>query len=170
MSTTSTRPFNLIAVVAAVLALGGLLAACSTNTAASTTSTSTTLEITTTTVHYVPQYVSIAGHTILMPTEEHHEPIEAYSNFGQNVIITNQGFEPANLYASGTAPVVFWNLTDQTQEVVFYHVPGTASSGPIAPGGHYDFHYRFASALVYGNKSGSDVAHLYIGMCPPSCG
>jgi hypothetical protein len=172
MSTTSTRRSTRLAVVSAVLALAGLLAGCATNNAASTTSTSTstTLEITATTVHYVPQYVSIAGHTILMPTEEHHEPIQAYSNFGQNVIITNVGFEPSKLYAAGTSPVVFWNLTDTTQEVVFYHVPGTANSGPIAPGGHYSFHYKYASALVYGNKSGSDVAHLYIGMCPPACG
>jgi len=105
-----------------------------------------------------------------MPTEEHHEPIQAYSNFGQNIIITNKGFEPAKLYAARTSPVVFWNLTDQTQEVVFQDVPGHSNSGPIAPGGHYSFNYQFAVALIYGNKTGSETAHLYIGTCPPSCG
>jgi hypothetical protein len=152
------------------LALVGLLAGCSTRTSASTTSSSTTLAITTTTIHYVPRYVSVGGRIVLMPTEDHHEPIQAYSNFGQNVIITNQGFEPSKLYAVRTSPVVFTNLTDQTQEVVFYHVPGTPNSGPIAPGGHYTFNYRFALALVYGNKSGSEHGHVYIGLCPPSCG
>lgn len=166
-----SRPAPLLAVIA--LALVGLLAGCSTRTSASTTSSSTsstTLAITTTTIHYVPRYVSVGGRIVLMPTEDHHEPIQAYSNFGQNVIITSQGFEPSKLYAVRTSPVVFTNLTDQTQEVVFYHVPGTPNSGPIAPGGHYTFNYRFALALVYGNKSGSEHGHVYIGLCPPSCG
>jgi hypothetical protein len=105
-----------------------------------------------------------------MPTEEDHEPITAYSAFGQNVIITAKGFEPSKLYAASTAPIVFTNLTDTAQEIVFYHFPNVAHSGSIPPGGAYSLHYSAAIALVYGNRSGSDTGHLYIGLCPPNCG
>jgi hypothetical protein len=156
------------------IGVGLLLAGCSTATAASnatsTSSTPSTVLITTTTVHYVPTYVSVGGHKVLMPTEKDHEPINAYSAFGQNVIITAKGFEPSKLYAADTAATVFTNLTDTTQEVVFYHFPNAANSGPIPPGGSYSLHYGGAIALVYGNRSGHDLGHLYIGGCPPNCG
>lgn len=157
--------------LAIALGVALLLAGCSTATAASNaTSTSSTVLITTTTVHYVPTYVSVGGHRVLLPTEKDHEPISAYSAFGQNVIITATGFEPSKLYAADTAATVFTNLTDTTQEVVFYHFPNVANSGPIPPGGSYSLHYSAAIALVYGNRSGHDVGHLYIGGCPPNCG
>jgi hypothetical protein len=126
--------------------------------------------ITTTTIHYVPRYVTVGGHSVLLPTEEHHEPITGYSGFGQNIIVTAEGFSPSKLYAVSTAPIVFTNLTDTAQEVVFYHFPNVANSGQIASGGSYSLHYTAAIALVYGNRSGSETGHLYIGACPPSCG
>jgi hypothetical protein len=162
-----------VALGAMALGVGLVLAGCSTNTAASTSSTTTTPStalITTTTVGYVARYVSVGGHRVLLPTEEHHEPITAYSGFGQNVVITAKGFEPSKLYASSKAPVVFTNLTDLTQEVVFYHFPTVANSGPIPPGESYSLRYAAAIALVYGNRTGIDHGHLYIGGCPPSCG
>jgi hypothetical protein len=154
----------------AIISLGLALAGCSASTAASTSSTTTTPLITTTTIHYVPTYVSVGGHKVLLPTEAHHEPITGYSAEGQNIIITTHGFEPSKLYASRTAPVVFTNLTDGTQEVVFYSFPTVANSGGIAPGGSYTLHYSASITLAYGNRSGSDVGHLYIGLCPPFCG
>jgi ABC-type Fe3+-hydroxamate transport system substrate-binding protein len=159
------------AVVAAGLVL--MLAACSQTTSASTTSTSSTsstMLITTTTVHYVPRYVSVGGRDVLLPTEEHHEPITSYSDFGQNVIITKAGFEPWKLYALNKTPIVFTNLTDSAQEVVFYHFPNIAHSGTIPPGGSYSFSYNASIALVYGNRAGTNTGHLYIGGCPPTCG
>jgi hypothetical protein len=152
-----------------VLGLALVLAGCSTNAAAKTTTT-TTREITTTTVHYVPQYVTIDGHKVLIPTAQHHEPISSYSSFGQNVIITPKGFEPLKLYAASKTPIVFTNLTDHNQEVVFHDFPNVKSSGVIAPGKSFSFTYDAGIALVYSNPSGSDLAHLYIGICPPNCG
>lgn len=169
--THSPRPAP-AGLIAVALGLALVLAGCSTSTSASTTSTTTTTStplITTTTIHYVPRYVSVGGRTVLLPTEEHHEPITAYSAFGQDVIITNTGFEPSKLYALSKIPIVFTNLTDSTQEVVFYHSPTVATSGPIRPGGSYGFLYNATIALVYGNRTGSRLGHLYIGGCPPSC-
>jgi hypothetical protein len=105
-----------------------------------------------------------------MPTEEHHEPITAYSGFGQNIILATGGFAPDKLYAASTAPIVFTNLTNTTQEVVFYDFPNVANSGPIPPGRSWSLHYAAAIALLYGNRSGSETGHLYIGGCPPTCG
>jgi hypothetical protein len=164
------RPASFVLATAA-LAAGLLLGGCSASTSASPDSTtSSTVLITTTTVHYVPRYVSVGGHTVQMPTEEHHEPVTAYSGFGQNIILTTKGFEPYKLYALSTAPIVFTNLTDATQEVVFYHFPNVAHSGPIPPGGSYTLRYPAAISLVYGNRSGSELGRLYIGGCPPNCG
>jgi hypothetical protein len=153
------------------LALGLVLTGCSAPTAAPTSSTTpSTVLITTTTVHYVPRYVTVGGHAVLMPTEKGHEPITAYSAFGQNIIITTKGFEPSKLYAAATAPIVFTNLTDTTQEVVFHDFPNVANSGPIPPGKSYSLHYSDAINLGYGNRSESENGLLYIGGCPPNCG
>jgi hypothetical protein len=169
-----------LTVTAITLGLVAVLAGCSDSTAASPTratratgatraATPTTALVTTTTLDVVPRYVSVGGHDVLMPTEEHHDAITAYSAFGQNVIITSTGFEPWKLYALSKTPIVFTNLTDVTQEVVFYHFPDVAHSGSIPPGGSYSFSYSAAMALVYGNHGGTDTGHLYIGGCPPSC-
>ena len=75
----------------AVLALSVAAAGCSTSSATSTTTT--TQALTPTTVHYVPHFVTVAGHKVLLPTENGHVPINSYSSFGQNVIITSKGFK-----------------------------------------------------------------------------
>lgn len=153
------------------LALALALAGCSgSHTAASTTASSTTLEITTTTVHYVPQYVSVGGHKVLIPTEEHHEPIDRVNGVGQNVIITAKGFEPFELYAQNKTPIVFTNLTDTTEVVRFHHFPNITKSPPIRPGRSWSFEYNAAITLVYGNPRGTHLGQLYIGLCPPYCG
>jgi hypothetical protein len=148
-----------------------VLAGCSSGTAASTTSsTSTTLPITTTTVHYVPHYLVIAGHRVLMPTEAGHEPITAANGIGQNVVITKDGFEPHALYAKNKTPIVYTNLTAVRQVVRFYDFPDLAQSPPISPGMSWSFRYDAAIDLGYGNASGSAHGLLYIGTCPPNCG
>jgi hypothetical protein len=153
-----------------VLSVALALAGCSTTTAASTTTTPSTVEITTTTVHSVPQYVTVGGHKVLVPTENHHEPINSYSSFGQNVIITSKGFEPYKLYAASSTPIVFTNLTSKVQDVHFYHFPNLANSGPIPSGGSFSMKYDAAIDIVYGNRTGTLLGHLYIGGCPPTCG
>jgi hypothetical protein len=152
-----------------VLALAFAVAGCSTNTAASPNSSSTTREITTTTVHYVPTYVTVGGRKLVIPTENGHEPINSYSSFGQNVVITAKGFEPYKLYAASSTSIVFTNLTSTIQEVKFSHFPNVKTSGPILPGRSFSMKYDAAIALVYSNRTGSSLGHLYIGGCPPNC-
>ncbi|MGC9961453.1 MAG: hypothetical protein ABSE47_06070 [Acidimicrobiales bacterium] len=155
----------------AALALCIALGACSAGTGSSSaTTSSTTLGITTTTVNYVPQYVTVAGRKVLVPTEDHHEPISGYSSFGQNVIITAHGYEPHKLYAANITPIVFTNLTAATQVVYFHHFPNVSKSRPIRPGSSWSFSYPAAIVVAYGNRTGSWLGLLYIGGCPPQCG
>jgi hypothetical protein len=151
----------------AVLALSVAAAGCSTSSATSTTTT--TQALTPTTVHYVPHFVTVAGHKVLLPTENGHVPINSYSSFGQNVIITSKGFEPFKLYAASKTPIVFTNLTASAQTVHFYDFPSLKNSPSIAPGRSWSFSYNAAINLGYGNPSGTEVGHLYIGGCPPNC-
>jgi hypothetical protein len=144
------------------------LAACSSG-AGGTPTTTAPVKITTTTVRYVPHYVIVAGHRVKLPVEEHNDPISAYSAFGQNVIITNGGFAPHKLYARSKTPIVFTNLTDKVQEVVFHDFPSLSSSGPIKPAGSFSFEYTAVINVGYGNRSGSWGGLLYIGGCPPDC-
>jgi hypothetical protein len=151
-----------------ILALGALMLAvcggCSTQAQSAPTSTSpsTTLEITTTTVHYVPTYVTVGHRKVLMPVEAHNEPIRAYSNTGQNIIITKAGFEPDKLYALPQYPIVFTNLTDHTQVVKIYNFPNEPEPEAIPPGGKFSFRYDAQISLAYGNGSGTWHGHLYI--------
>ncbi len=151
------------------LALVVLLAGCSSS-APSDPTTSTSPRITTTTVHYVPRYVRVGGHEVLVPTEQGHEPVNPQTGFGQNIEITAAGFRPLKLYAAASTPIVFTNMTDRTQVVVFYDFPGLKQSRPIASGTTWSFQYSGAINLGYGNRSGSQTGRLDIGGCPPSCG
>ncbi|MGO8876520.1 MAG: hypothetical protein ACLQNG_12255 [Acidimicrobiales bacterium] len=165
-----TRTARRHRVALAVTVLSVVLAGCSAGGAGTTTQPSTTLAITTTTVHYVPQYVSVGGHQVLVPTENDHVPISSATGIGQNVIITASGFEPAKLYAASGVPIVFTNLTDVTQVVHFHDFPTIDNSKPISPGGSWSFHYGAVVNVVYGSRAGSSLGLLYIGSCPPNCG
>lgn len=156
-----------VAACSLTLAIG--LAGCSSNTTSDPT-TSSSPHITTTTVHYVPRFVRVAGREVLVPTEQGHEPINAETSFGQNVIITATGFQPFKLYAAASTPIVFTNLTDSTQVVEFYDFPSLKDSKPIPPGMAWSFEYSGAINIGYGNRAGSHLGRLYIGGCPPSCG
>jgi len=156
------------------LALTGialLLTACSASSASGSASTTTSSpKITTTTLHYVPQYVIVAGHRVLMPTEKDHAPISTTTGVGQNIVITGKGFAPYTLYAANVTPIVFTNLTSVTQVVRFHHFPNISKSPPIPPGRSWSFSYGALISLVYSNVSGSHLGQLYIGTCPPNCG
>lgn len=165
-----TRTARRRRVALAVAVLSFLLAGCSAGAAGTTTQPSTTLAITTTTIHYVPQYVSVGGHQVLVPTENNHVPIGSSTGIGQNVIITTSGSEPAKLYAASGVPIVFTNLTDATQVVHFRDFPTVAKSKPIAPGRSWSFQYGAVVNVTYGIGSGSSSGLLYIGSCPPNCG
>jgi hypothetical protein len=120
------------------------------------------LEITTTTIHYVPAYVTVGHHKVLMPVEAHNEPIQPYSGIGQNIIITKAGFEPDKLYALPQYPIVFTNLTNHTQVVKIYNFPNEPKPESIPPGGKFSFRYDAQISLIYGNGAGNWHGHLYI--------
>lgn len=126
------------------------------------TTTSTAPDITTTTVHYVPTYVTVGKHKVLIPVEAHNEPISVSSSVGQNIIITKTGFEPEKLYAVHNLPIVFTNLTDETQVVKIYDFPKVPKPEAIPPGGTFSFRYGGQISLLYGNGSGTLRGHLYV--------
>jgi hypothetical protein len=153
-----------IAAAAAGAVLLAFCAGCSSTAAPSgpSTTNSTTPDVTTTTVHYVPTYVTVGKHRVLMPVEAHNEPISPDSSQGQNIIITSAGFEPNKLYAVHNYPIVFTNLTDETQVVKIYDFPDVPKPEAIPAGGTFSFRYDAQISLLYGNESGTWRGHLYI--------
>jgi hypothetical protein len=153
-------------VAASLLALGG--AACSTPSSAAGTrqTTSTFLQISTTTIPYVPHYMTVAGHKVLIPVESHNEPVSSYSNAGQSIIFTANGFAPAKLYASHTKPIVFTNLTSKAIVVKFYDWPNYPKPFVVPAGGTYAVHYDAQISLAYALVTGKDLGRLYIDTLP----
>jgi hypothetical protein len=146
---------------AAAAVLLAFCAGCASTAATEPTTTSTT-PATTTTVHYVPTYVTVDHHKVLLPVEAHNVPISPYNAEGQNIIITNTGFEPHRLFAVHAYPIVFTNLTDNTQVIKFYNFPNLPKPEVIPPGGNFSFRYGSQIALGYGNAAGSWRGLVYI--------
>lgn len=165
---SGTKKARLASFGALVLALA--LASCSSTSDPLGSTSTTEATVTTTTTPYVPRYVHVDGHRVLLPTEQGHSPIGPDSGIGQNVIITASGFEPATLYSFSDEPIVFTNLTDVTQIVYFHDFPNLKRTKPIAPGAAWSFTYAASINVGYGNRSDSKFGQLRIGDCPPECG
>lgn len=158
--TRSTRRLALT-----VLSSGLLLAACSSPAAANkaTTTTSkkpvvTVPKLSTTTIPAPKaKYVVIDGKTIRVPTEFSTYPIQAASDTGHQIIIYQHSFVPKLLNApDGT--IVFTNLTTKTVEITFPDYPSPSTplkSGPIAPGGTFQWHHDGNLAIDYTGTNGA---------------
>ncbi len=81
---------------------------------------------------------------------------------GQQIIITVGGFLPKRLYATPSVLVVWTNLTDQPQQVVFDHF--AVSSPEIPPGGTFTWSSQDSESISYHSVSGM---HAVLVLNPP---
>jgi hypothetical protein len=143
--------FPVGAVVALALAgLGFLASACSspsTPAAAPTTTTTSrpTPEITTPTV-------TIDGHSYQVPTEDGVRPIVSSVATGGQIVLTDKGFLPYQLFADIGQTITWTNLSSHRVTIAFEHMPGTTSH--ILPVGG-SFTYSSAGLINFEYRSSS---------------
>ena len=164
---------------ASVLALATVLAGCgsdgnasgSSTTSPPATSVPTTAASTTTSSIPVtgPSLATIAasstvtvdGKKVAVPTDS-GKSISPDVSDGQQIIITVGGFLPKRLYATPSVPVVWTNLTDQPQQVVFDHF--AVHSGVIPPGAKFSWSSPDSESISYHSVSGM---HAVLVLNPP---
>ena len=167
-------------VPALAVALAAVLAGCGSTTNANgsssttsppTTSTPTTASSTTTSSIPVtgPSLATIAGSStvtiegkkVAVPTDS-GKPISTDVGDGQQIIISVGGFLPKRLYATPSDLVVWTNLTNQPQQVVFDHF--AVHSGVIPPGGKFSWSSPSSESISYHSVSGM---HAVLVLNPP---
>ena len=117
---------------AAIIVVGvALLGAACQSTAATSTSTPST----TRPPHKKISYVTIDNRQVRIPTEIHGQApdlVAGASQAGQQILITPSGIHPSLLLATQGIPVVWTNLTDRPQRVIFTNSPGQSEIIPPA--------------------------------------
>jgi len=145
-----------------------------TTTATPTTATSSTVPSTTTSsipvtgpslaVIAASKSVTVDGKKVAVPTDSGRSIPSCCQAVGdgQQIIITVGGFLPKRLYATPSVPVVWTNLTDQPQQVVFDHF--AVHSPVIAPGGTFSWTSQDSESITYHSVSGM---HAVLVLNPP---
>jgi hypothetical protein len=164
-----------------VLALVAVLGGCGSNgkagdsaTTSMTTTTSTQpTTATSTTILSIPvtgpslatiagsKTVTVGGKKVAVPTDSGRS-IPNEVGDGQQIIITVGGFLPKRLYATPSDLVVWTNLTDQPQQVVFDHF--AVRSHVIPPGGTFSWSSPDSESIAYHSVSGM---HAVLVLNPP---
>jgi hypothetical protein len=177
------RRRSVVLVLATCLGLVAVLGACGTSKAAngdgkatSTTTTQTTPSTAaSTTTSSIPvtgpslatiaasKTVKIDGKTVKVPTDS---GVSVAKNNdvadGQDVIISVGGFLPLRLYSTPSESIVWTNLTDQSQQVIFDHFPVTSPA--IPPGGTFSWKSAASESISYHSASGM---HAVVVINPP---
>ena len=167
------RPWLALTAICLVIALGASLGACSTaaktfsdssgtttTTVASTQGTGSTTTSTTEKAALSGPSVAaidssktvvVAGRTVSVPTDG-GKPINPQVDDGQQIVISASGFLPARLYSNPGQAIVWTNLTDQPQRVMFDAFPVT--SPVIAPGSTWSWKTQDSESIAYRSASG----------------
>ena len=177
------RRRSVVLVLGTCLSLVCVLGACGTSKAANgdgkTTSTTTTQTTpstaASTTTSSIPvtgpsvatiaasKTVKIDGKIVKVPTDS---GVSVAKNNdvadGQDVIISVDGFLPLKLYSTPSESIVWTNLTDQPQQVIFDHFPVT--SPVIPPGGTFSWKSAASESISYHSASGM---HAVVVINPP---
>jgi hypothetical protein len=105
----------------------------------------------------------VSGSTTTFPREVAGRPLNPVVDSGQQVVITPTGFEPAELYADDTLPVVWTNLSGSPQTISFVALP--VHSAVIPVGGQFVWNAHGAGlTLAYHSTSG---LHGVLRLQPP---
>lgn len=115
------------------------------------TATTTIPEITSSTVE-------INGRTVAVPTEGGSTPIDQAVATGQQIVLHSHGVLPAQLFASGSSPVVWTNLTSQTITLTINNVG--LSSQKIAPGASYSWRPNVLDFSFSASNGGKGVVNV----------
>jgi hypothetical protein len=178
------RRRSAVLVLGTCLSLVAVLGACGTSKAANgdgnTTSTTTTTQTTpstsaSTTTSSIPvtgpslatiaasKTVKIDGKTVKVPTDSGVSvAVNNDDADGQDIAISVAGFLPLKLYSTPSEPIVWTNLTDQPQQVIFDHFPVT--SPVIPPGGTFSWKSASSESISYHSASGM---HAVVVINPP---
>jgi hypothetical protein len=172
------------AIVAVVLVAGFTLAACSSNKSGSpatdspaTTGVATTTPTTNSTTATTPvtfaatgpsaatiagsHAVTVGGKSVTVPTDS-GKPISVEVDDGQQILITVDGFLPKRLYSANSEDLVWTNLTNQPQRVIFDHFD--VKSPLIPPGGTFSWSTPASESISYHSASGM---HGVVTINPP---
>lgn len=154
--TSSAGARRSLVALAGPVALAAALAGCSTGaSAAASTSTTTTAAPTTTTTTFPPQYVTINGKRIKVPTEGGDQaPITTLRTEGNQIIIAHNAALPLDLDARLTGPVVWTNLTTKPVRVIMLHYPAYKQSPVIAPGKSFSLRFPMPTSVGYRISTG----------------
>jgi hypothetical protein len=105
--------------------------------------------------------VTVGGKKVAVPTDSGRS-IPNEVGDGQQIIITVGGFLPKRLYATPSDLVVWTNLTEQPQQVVFDHF--AVRSQVIPPGGTFSWSSPDSESIAYHSVSGM---HAVLVLNPP---
>jgi hypothetical protein len=152
------------AILFLVLPLFGLLAAACSSSPSSGSAASPTPKSTTTTTAQViaSSTVTINGHAVKVPTEDGTDPVKAFGDTGQQVILTSSGVLPRSLYAGQNQPVTWTNLTSKPVTLTLNHVPGV-SPQVIQPGASYSWNPVSTLSFTYTSSAGG-TGFIYSGV------
>jgi hypothetical protein len=105
--------------------------------------------------------VTVGGKSVTVPTDS-GKAITAEVDDGQQIIISVGGFLPKRLYSSPSEPLVWTNLTNQPQQVIFDHF--AVKSPVLPPGGTFSWSTAASESISYHSASGM---HGVITINPP---
>jgi hypothetical protein len=105
--------------------------------------------------------VEVGGKEVSVPTDG-GRPINPQIADGQQIIISAAGFLPERLYSVPSEAIVWTNLTNQPQQVVFDYFAVT--SPVIPPGGTFRYTTPSSESIAYHSKSG---LHAVVTILPP---
>lgn len=140
-----------------LLAVAVTLAGCGSSTparSASTSVSSTTAVVTGPSVDAIlhSSTVVVGGREVAVPDQVGSRPVSPTYDMGQHVLVSVGGVLPKWLFATRGEPVVWTNLTDQPQQIVFDHLQ--VRSPPILPGGTWTFTTVSSESISYHTTSG----------------
>lgn len=100
-------------------------------------------------------YATVGDMRVRVPTEIHGQLPSRSPNAaqaGQEILITPGGIRPSLLLATQGLRVVWTNLTDQPQQIIFTNASG--GSGPIRPGGTFSIATPRSESYTFRTASG----------------
>ena len=106
--------------------------------------------------------VTVGGKTVAVPRDNPAHAISPQVDDGQQVIISVAGFLPERLYSTPSEPIVWTNLTEQPQKVIFDYF--SVSSPEIPPGGTWSWTTQDSESIAYRSSSGM---HAVVTINPP---